>query len=94
MQYIGQKNVYIYTAPKTGNYRIECATSDGAAEYYITVLDHNDTKVYSRHAKGSTGYTLDLEENQTYQIVLQQLSETTYTYTLHILAPNDVQLIE
>lgn len=93
ISYIDQENLYTYTAPKTGRYRIECTPSDDTVRYDFIVFDSTNKQLCDNYSNGADGYTLDLVENQTYQIILQQINGISYTYSLKIHVPHAIQAV-
>lgn len=72
INYIDQCNHYEYLAPVNGRYRFDLDVSDNTADTYITIKSSNNSILQERYLSGSTGVTVDLSENEKYDIFINQ----------------------
>jgi len=74
VQFTEQRNIYTFTAPRTGRFRFEMAELRGGAQVRIVAWNRLDEVIADRWAGNGQGHTLNLIGGQTYIIEVRQSS--------------------
>ncbi len=78
--FVGQHNVYYYTAPVTGRYRLDAVDRMNDASVQIDVYNNKNSKMGGH----DNGVTMDFTAGQTYRFEVRYLYDTCTSYKLNI----------
>lgn len=92
ISYIDQEDNYLYVAPETGLYYFDFGTDNVESTYYFKMYKLNNETVVSTSSR-SEGKSIELENGETYKIVIAQ-SSGTENYNVQIGVPNAIQSVE
>ncbi|MBE6772134.1 MAG: hypothetical protein E7547_08330 [Ruminococcaceae bacterium] len=90
--YSEQEYVYEFVAPVTGKYRFDFETSDYECNYRVYLYDSKNQELFSS-IFSSKGETRELNEGQTYKLVVMQYHGFP-TFTIKVGVPSNKMLID
>ena len=94
IKYIDQQNIYHYTAPVKGRYRITSSDNNANSRYRLYIYDERNEQIaYHDNLSGGDGLTMDLDQGITYTLYVTY-REGFCDYTLSFGVPNEIQAVE
>ncbi len=93
-RYVDEEYIFYYTAPISGIYRFDMATTDVTCDYNLRIYDSINNKLCDENYSCYTnGASLGFKKDETYKIILSQ-KDGLPTATVTIGIPNETVYLE